>query len=213
MIKVAILDDQYIVLNGVQQMLQDNSEMVLSGIYQNKDQLISDLYVNTPDVLLLDIRMPDYEGDTVALHVSKYFPKIKILALTNFDTVHYVKKMLRSGVLGYLLKNTDRSTLIEAIRTVYNGSQYLEPVIKTKLLNEFSSQKHNAENLPSLTKREKEVLSLIVKQMSSQEIADQLFLSLRTVENHRYNLFQKLSVKNVAGLVTRSYELNLLDLQ
>lgn len=210
MIKVAILDDQFIVLNGVQQMLQDNPDMHLSGVYQNKDELMSDIFVNTPDVLLLDIRMPNEEGDTIASHLTKHFPRIKILALTNFDTLHYVKKMLRSGVLGYLLKNTDRNTLVHAIKTVYEGHQYLEPDIKSKLLNEFSTSKRSAETLPSLTKREAEILSLIVKQYSSQEIADQLYLSLRTVENHRYNLFQKLDVKNVAGLVTKSYQLGLV---
>lgn len=211
MIKVAILDDQYIVLNGVQQMLQDHPEVSLRGIYQNKEELISGLFVDTPDVLLLDIRMPDAEGDTVAQYLTKHFSQIKLLALTNFDTIHYVKRMLRNGVLGYLLKNTDRATLVAAIRTVYTGQQYLEPSIQAQLLNEFSQQKRNVEQAPSLTKREKEILSLIVKQCSSQEIADQLYLSLRTVENHRYNLFQKLDVKNVAGLVTRSFELGLLD--
>lgn len=211
MIKVAILDDQFIVLNGVQQMLHDNNEILLSGVYQNKEQFMSEVYVNPPDVLLLDIRMPDVEGDVTALYLSKHFPRIKLLALTNFDTLHYVKKMLRSGVSGYLLKNTDRSTLIHAIQTVYQGQQYLEPDIKAKLLSEFSLQKGNAEVVPSLTKREKEILSLIVKQHSSQEIADRLYLSLRTVENHRYNLFQKLDVKNVAGLVTKSYQLGLIQ--
>jgi DNA-binding NarL/FixJ family response regulator len=210
MIKVAILDDQFIVLNGVQQMLQDNKDMHLSGVYQNKNELMSDIFVNKPDVLLLDIRMPNDEGDTIALYLTKHFPDIKILALTNFDTLHYVKKMLRSGVLGYLLKNTDRDTLVNAIKTVYEGNQYLEPEIKSKLLNEFSTLKHSAESLPSLTKRETEILSLIVKQYSSQEIADHLYLSLRTVENHRYNLFQKLDVKNVAGLVTKSFQLGLV---
>lgn len=211
MIKVAILDDQYIVLSGVQQMLQDHSEITLTGIYQNKEELLKGLFIDVPDVLLLDIRMPDTEGDTIAQYLSRYFPKIKLLALTNFDTLHYVKKMLRSGVLGYLLKNTDRSTLAAAIRTVYKGEQYLEASIQAQLLNEFSQQKRKVEQVPSLTKREKEVLSLIIRQLSSQEIADQLYLSLRTVENHRYNLFQKLDVKNVAGLVTKSYELGLLQ--
>lgn len=210
MIKVAILDDQFIVLNGVQQMLQENKDIHLSGVYQNKDELMSDIFANTPDVLLLDIRMPNDEGDTIALYLTKHFPGINILALTNFDTLHYVKKMLRSGVLGYLLKNTDRDTLVNAIKTVYEGNQYLEPEIKSKLLNEFSTSKRSAETLPSLTKRETEILSLIVKQYSSQEIADHLYLSLRTVENHRYNLFQKLDVKNVAGLVTKSFQLGLV---
>lgn len=211
MIKVAIIDDQYIVLNGVQQMLQDHDEISLRGIYQNKEELMAGLFADVPDVLLLDIRMPDATGDSIAQYLIRHFPRIKLLALTNFDTLHYVKKMLRSGVSGYLLKNTDRATLVAAIRTVYSGVQYLEPSIQAQLLNEFTQRKPGAaDRIPALTKREREVLSLIVKQYSSQEIADQLYLSLRTVENHRYNLFQKLDVKNVAGLVTKSYEMGLL---
>lgn len=211
MIKVAILDDQPIVLNGVQQMLKGQEGITLEGAYESRDALLSGLTAHMPDVLLLDIRMPDEDGDSVAGFLSKHFPHIKILALTNFDTLHYVKKMLRTGVLGYLLKNTDQATLTEAIRTVNTGEQYLEPSIKAQLLKEFSVQKRSATSLPSLTRREREILLMIIKQHSSQEIADMLYLSLRTVENHRYNLFQKLDVKNVAGLVTRSYELGLIQ--
>ncbi len=211
MIKVAILDDQHIVLNGVQLMLQDNpSGICLTGVYQNAEALLSGLRENVPDVLLLDINMPDISGDDIAAILYKQYPLIHILALTNFDTTHYIKKMLNVGVKGYLLKNTDKKTLIEAIQTVYNGNQYLEPIIKEQLLKEFTPQKQHNTAKPNLTKREKEILQLIVQQCSSQEIADKLFLSLRTIENHRYNLFQKLDVKNVVGLITRSYELGLI---
>lgn len=211
MIKVAILDDQHIVLNGVKQMLTDNTDIILAGVYQNQQELLTEISKSQPDVLLLDIRMPDAEGDAIAIHLCKNYPRIKILVLTNFDTTHYVKKMLRNGVLGYLLKNTDRETLVAAIHTVYKGEQYLEPSIKSKLLDELTLQKRNAEEIPRLTKRESEILYLIVKQQSSQQIADQLHLSQRTIENHRYNLLQKLNVKNVAGLVTKSFELGLID--
>lgn len=211
-IKVAILDDQYIVLNGVQQMLSLQPGIEVTGLFQNKKELEKGIAKNTPDILLLDIRMPDEDGDAVAAWLRKENPGIKILALTNFDTIQYVKKMMKSGVEGYLLKNTDVTTLVNAITTVYNGETYIEPSIKEQILNESLSIQKKIKQVPTLTKRELEILTLIVNQhATSQEIADILFLSLRTVESHRYHLFQKLGVKNVSGLVAKSLELGILD--
>ncbi len=211
-IKVAILDDQYIVLNGVQHMLSLQPDIEVTGLFQNKKELEEGLLNNMPDILLLDIRMPDESGDAVAAWLKKRNPGIKILALTNFDTIPYVKKMMKLGVEGYLLKNTDIVTLIGAITTVYNGETYIEPSIKEQILNESLSIQKKVKQVPTLTKRELEILTLIVNQhATSQEIADILFLSLRTVESHRYHLFQKLGVKNVSGLVAKSLELGILD--
>lgn len=211
MISVSILDDQDIVLKGVEQMLKDCPDIALEGIYQNKRELLEGFTRNLPDVLLLDIRMPLEEGDAVATQLLKQHPELKILVLSNYDTVHYTKKMLRTGVSGYLLKNADKESLVTAITAVYNGNQYIDPTIQSLLIRELSEPKGQDKAVPSLTRREREILALIVRQLSSQQIADQLFLSLRTVENHRYNLFQKLDVKNVAGLVARAYALGLVD--
>lgn len=211
MIKVAILDDQLIVLNGVQQMLRNHVDIALTGIYQTKRALMEGLKKALPDVLLLDIRMPDEEGDAIADYLSKRYPGIKILVLTNFDTMDYIRKMLSHGVHGYLLKNTDRDSLVQAIKSVYKGVQYLEDSIKHQILNDSSAAGRTRDAVPQLTKRETEVLALIAQQYSSPEIAERLFLSLRTVENHRYNLFQKLDVKNVAGLIAKSFQLRLLE--
>ncbi len=208
MIKVSILDDQLIVLNGVQQMLHNNKEIKLTGVCKTKEELLSTLRNEVPDLLLLDIRMPQIEGDEIAAFISETYPQIKILVLTNFDTIHYIRKMVQNGVQGYLLKNTDQETLVTAIKAIYNGEQYFEESIKNKLTDH--PLKHGKQ-IPSLTTREIEILTLITKQYSSQQIADKLFLSLRTIENHRYNLFQKLDVKNAAGLVTKAFELNLLE--
>lgn len=213
MISVSILDDQDIVLKGVEQMLKDCPNIVLEGIYQNKRELLEGFARNLTDILLLDIRMPLEEGDAVATQLLKQYPKLKILVLSNYDTVHYTKKMLRTGVAGYLLKNADKESLVAAITAVYNGIQYIDPTIQSLLIRELSERKKQDKAIPSLTRREQEILALIVRQLSSQQIADQLFLSLRTVENHRYNLFQKLDVKNVAGLVARAYALGLVDHQ
>ncbi len=212
MIKVSILDDQYIVLNGIQQMLTGNATVSLTGMFRNKAELAEGLQHSEPDVLLLDIRMPDEDGISIAEWLSVQWPRIRILALTNFDTTSYVTKMMQAGVKGYLLKNTDLNTLIDAICCVYNDQQYIEPGLKEQIINESLQQKKPKGHIPVLTKREKEILRLIVKDhASSKEIADKLFLSLRTVESHRYHLFQKLDVKNAPGLVAKALEMGLLQ--
>lgn len=212
MIKVSILDDQYIVLNGIQQMLAGNAIVSLTGMFRNKAELEEGLKHCAPDVLLLDIRMPDEDGISIAEWLSEQWPRIKILALTNFDTTSYVTKMMQTGVKGYLLKNTDLNTLIDAICCVNADQQYIEPGLKEQIINESLQQKKPKGHIPVLTKREKEILRLIVKDhASSKEIADKLFLSLRTVESHRYHLFQKLDVKNAPGLVAKALEMGLLQ--
>ncbi|WP_118976791.1 response regulator [Taibaiella koreensis] len=211
MIRVSILDDQYIVLNGIQQMLADNTIVQLTGMYRSKAELEEGLKVEEPDVLLLDIRMPGEDGVSIAEWLSEQWPEIKILALTNFDTTQYVTKMMQAGVKGYLLKNTDLNTLVDAIRCVYQDEQYIEPGLKEQIVSESLQLKKQKGHIPSLTRREKEILRLIVREhASSKEIADKLFLSLRTVESHRYHLFQKLDVKNVTGLVAKALEMGLL---
>jgi len=120
-----------------------------------------------------------------------------MIALTNVDVISQVKQMLQKGCLGYLLKDVSPEILLKAIETVHNGEQFLKEEFKTQLLNSLSGNESNH----LITRREKEILKLIVEENTNQEIAGKLFLSLRTVENHRNNLLQKLQVKNTAGLV------------
>ena len=149
------------------------------------------------DVLLLDIQMPGKSGIELAAVITKQYRDIKIIALTNIDVVAQIKKILQQGVMGYLLKDANPATIINAIETVYGGEQYIQEQLRQQLLNSLSAG--NAKQI--VTRREKEILQLIVDEFTNQEIADKLFLSLRTVENHRNNLLQKLDVKNTAGLV------------
>ncbi len=197
MIKIAITDDQSIVQNGLQKILENAAGIALCGIYSNGGQLLEGLSVLQPDVLLLDIQMPGLSGLEVAAIVGKKYPAIKIIALTNMNIIVQVKKMLQLGCVGYLLKDTSPETLILAIETVYEGGQYLSEDIRT----EIQQQQAGIVLKPQVTRREKEILKLIVDEYTNQQIADTLYLSLRTVENHRNNLLQKLNVKNTAGLV------------
>jgi DNA-binding NarL/FixJ family response regulator len=124
---------------------------------------------------------------------------------------HYIKQMLRNGASGYLLKNVSAAKLANAIETVYAGEQYLDEAIRHQLLEEMlTGQKRAGYNIP-LTRREKEILKMIADEHSNQEIADKLYISLRTVETHRLNLTQKLAVKNTAGLVKEAFKRGLVE--
>jgi DNA-binding NarL/FixJ family response regulator len=197
MISVAIVDDQVIILNGLQKILADAPHVKIEGVYNNGDDLLAAMEKNIPDVLLLDIQMPGKSGPELAVIIAKKYPTVKMIALTNVDVISQVKQMLQKGCLGYLLKDVSPEILLKAIETVHNGEQFLKEDFKTQLLNSLSGNESNH----LITRREKEILKLIVEENTNQEIAGKLFLSLRTVENHRNNLLQKLQVKNTAGLV------------
>lgn len=197
MIKLAITDDQVIILNGLQKILADVQNIRITGVYNNGDELLEGIAKEQPDVLLLDIQMPGKSGIELAAVIAKQYRDIKIIALTNIDVVAQIKKILQQGVMGYLLKDASPETIIDAIETVYGGEQFIQEQLRQQLLNSLSAG--NAKQI--VTRREKEILQLIVDEFTNQEIADKLFLSLRTVENHRNNLLQKLEVKNTAGLV------------
>jgi DNA-binding NarL/FixJ family response regulator len=210
-IKLAITDDHLLVINGLKTMLAPYKH--ISVIYETTaaGALLQALTAIQPDVLLLDIQMPDMDGMELCKLVRKSYPDIRIIALTNFMESHYIKQMLRNGAMGYLLKNTDQDTLLAAIEKVYAGEQYLDATLQRNMLNEMiTGQKRTAYDIP-LTKREKEILKLIAEEHSNQEIADMLFISLRTVETHRLNLTQKLAVKNTAGLVKEAIKRGLAD--
>jgi DNA-binding NarL/FixJ family response regulator len=197
MINLAITDDQVIILNGLQKILADVPNIRITGIYNNGDELLEALVKQQPDVLLLDIQMPGKSGIELAAIITRTYKNIKIIALTNIDVLAQIKRILQQGVLGYLLKDASPEIIIKAIETVNEGDQYIQEGLKQQLLNSLSML--NAKQI--VTRREKEILQMIVDEFTNQEIAAKLYLSLRTVENHRNNLLQKLKVKNTAGLV------------
>ncbi len=211
-INVSIIDDHPIVITGIEKVLAQYSHISLTGCYQDGTSLLKDLEIKQPDVLLLDIQMPDINGEQLAMIIQQKYPHVNILVLTGFDTIIYVRSMMQKGCKGYMLKNTDQQTLIRAIETVAKGEQYIEPVIEKELVNSMLKINTSPKTplIPKLTDREREVLRLIVDECTSNEIAERLFLGQRTVEKYRLQLLQKLQVKNTAGLVKVALKMNLL---
>lgn len=210
-IRIAIADDHPLILSGLQHVLSLEEDMEVIGCYPDGESLLGSFAAQQPDVLLLDIHMPGQTGDELARMIVRSHPGIHVLMLTNQDNVYYIKNLLQHGILGYVLKTAPAEVLTEAIRQVSMGLQFLEPALKEKVLQHTLSARQHRPQGPALTRREKEVLKLIASNYSSQEIADQLFISKRTVDNHRIGLLLKLGVKNSAGLVKKAMDQGLLD--
>lgn len=213
MIIIDIVDDHKMVIGGLKDMLRTFPDITVRNTYENGKSLLLGLQREQPDILLLDIQMPDVRGDELTVLISRSYPLIKIIAVTGYNTTDYAKLMLDSGVSGYLLKNTDEHKLRLAIETVYSGKKYIEPSIQERLNNDlYGPSKFEPLGVkPTLTRREKDMLNMILDEMTSQQMADKMGLSLRTIENHRVSLMQKLDAKNMAGIVKRAFQLGLTD--
>ena len=206
MIKIAITDDHPIVIEGIRMMLKSNKEILVGQSFKNITETFDGLSQDIK-ILLLDINLPDGNGITACKELLSNFPNLQIIALTNYEDATFIKQIIKNGAMGYLLKNTGKNELIEAIKTVLNGERYLQHNIREILLNESLGKATTSSFfIPKLTNREKEILALIIKEYTSDEIAEKIFLSIKTVESHRSNLMQKLGVKNSAGLVRVAFE-------
>ncbi len=213
MIIVDIVDDHKMVIGGLRDMLRTFAGIKVGHTYENGTALLQGLQQEQPDILLLDIQMPDVRGDELAGLIARSYPAVKMITITGFNTTDYAKLMLEAGVSGYLLKNTDEQKLRLAIETVYKGRQYIEPSILERLNNEqYGSGRPEPFGVaPTLTRREKDMLHMILDELTSQEMAEKMGLSLRTIENHRVSLMQKLDAKNMAGIVKRAFQLGLVE--
>ncbi|XZF16543.1 response regulator [Chitinophagaceae bacterium MMS25-I14] len=211
-ISVFIADDHPIVLYGLEQLIRNiDPGIELAGCFGSGTKLLHELQHRHPDVLLLDINMPDIDGFVLTRQISGHYPATKIIALTNSEDIESVRYIISQGAHGYVLKTSDHKVILQAIRTAYQGKQFIDPALHERLMY-YSLEEENTGSLPvKLTRREKEILELIASNYTSQEIADKIFVSKRTVDNHRFNLLTKLDVKNAPALIKKAMELNLLN--
>ncbi|TAE59838.1 MAG: DNA-binding response regulator [Bacteroidetes bacterium] len=210
-IRVAIADDHPVVLSGIVAMLGQQPGIEVSGHFTSGKALTDWLAGHTPpEVLLLDLNLGQEDGLTLCGQLVPAYPGMAVVILTSFDQPAMVRSALQAGAKGYLLKNARIDELTEGIRTVAAGEEYLHAPIRERLLAE-ALHRPPAHFLPKISRREQDVLRLIVAEHTTQEIADRLHISVNTVETHRTNLIQKLGVRNVAGLVKITLERGLLD--
>ena len=209
-IRIAITDDHPLVLQGIKSMLDETKEVAVVGSFSNGQKTIDQIQKVNADVLLLDINLPDINGIDLSKKLLKDFPELKIIALTNFDDISFVRRMLKNGVHGYLLKNTDKIEILKAIKAVLSGDIYVQKEIYSKLLlQKKPTTNSNGLNI-KLTRREHEVLVAISEELTTQEISEKLFISPKTVETHRTNIMSKLGAKNSVGIIKIAIEKELL---
>lgn len=207
-ISIAIVDDHPMLLKGLQGLLSSASFLEVTGVYRSGKDLLDGIANKQPDILILDIQMPEQNGEDIAILLREKYPNIKILAFTNQEQNYYIRSMIENGVKGYVLKTSDEATLLEAIQAIYNGEQYFDPMLRTQI-TQLQAGRQEGKN-PRLTKREKEILQLIAQNYSSKDIAAQLCMGKRTVDNYRIALLLKLDVKNSASLVKTAIDLGLI---
>lgn len=213
--RILLVDDHKLIRDAISSYVATDPEFEIvaeAGNGQEALVLLKDLNI---DVVMLDINMPVMDGISCAKEIAMNFPDVNILALSMMNDGQFIKKMLGAGAKGYILKNSGEEEIKKALSAVHAGQTYFSPEVNETVMQNMmkGGVKRNHKlviDLP-LTEREKEVLHLIIKEYSNQEIADELFISPRTVDAHKRNLLEKTGSKNVAGLVLYAIEKNIFE--
>lgn len=210
MIQLVIIDDHPLVIDGIATMLKDVDWIKITGSCKSGNQALAFLENNQPDIILLDINLPDIDGLQLCSVIRSKTKAVKIIGLTSVNESGIITRFLQCGGNGYLLKNMEREELLSAITKVLNKGIYLSKEANEKILQQFHNIKEAIDNTPTLTRREKEILQLLNDGLNGPKIAEKLFLSQYTVETHRRNLMQKFNVHNTQSLLNAAYSLKLI---
>ncbi|MEM9327247.1 MAG: response regulator transcription factor, partial [Bacteroidota bacterium] len=208
MTDILLVDDHAMIRDAIKFYFESSEDFRVAGEAAHGGEALELLKVGSYEVVVTDINMPEMDGLEFMGHVQKDFPGQKVLVLSMLDDAVYINKMIALGANGYILKNAPKEELFEAVSTLVRGENYYSKEIYQTIIESIAGKKPKQRLTleTSLSKREKEVLRLIVKEYSNQEIADELFISIRTVEAHKRNLLDKTGAKNIAGLVMFAVE-------
>lgn len=216
-INIILVDDHQIVRDGIKALVANNSEIEIIGEAKDSDELFCLLKIQIPDIILLDIALPTLSGIEISKILKEDFPQIKILMLSMYTSEDFIFNALKSGVDGYLPKNTTQEELLLAIKTIIEGNEYFSKSISDTILKSYmnSAKQGNNSNediLDQLTKREEEILFLVVDGMTNPHIAEKLFISTRTVEAHKASIMRKLNLNNTVDLVKFAIKNKIIEL-
>lgn len=212
-IRIALVDDHKIFLDGIVSLLEDCNSIEVVHIATNALSMLKNLDQDRNiDVLLTDISMDEINGEELSLRVKKAYPRINILVLSMHKEIAIIQQILEAGAMGYLLKNTNKSELIAAIKSVSQKKPYYSEAIKQAIIKSANEEKKKDFIFEEqLTKRELDVIRLIASEFTTQEIADRLCISPHTVESHRKNTLRKTHSRNIAGLIKYAINNKLLE--
>lgn len=216
-IKILIVDDHEVVRDGLKNILLSLNNVAIAGEAANGEDAIAFYDSNKPDLVIMDISMPGMNGIEATRIIKENDPNAKILILTMHDNQEYLNQIIRSGAKGFVLKNTDKEELLDAVKTVAGGENFFSKDISKLIIENYirsakDTDKNEGYKEVPLTKREIEILKYIAEGNSNQEIANKLYISYNTVDTHRKNIMHKLSIKNTAGLVRYAIEKGLINL-
>jgi DNA-binding NarL/FixJ family response regulator len=210
---IAVLDDQFLITEAIEKIVSANPQYTFYGGFSTGSQLIQHIHEHgVPAFLLLDINLLQEDGIVLCKKLSHEHAQLSIVMLSGLTQPAIIRNALKSGARGFMPKNMNQEDLWTCLNAVEKGEIYLHRDIEKILMQTGFDQNNYANSyIPKLSRREKEVLNLIVREMTTQEIANTLFISINTVETHRSSLLTKLGARNTAGLVKTAIEKGLLD--
>ncbi len=210
--RLLIVDDHQMLLDGIRALLQDVPSFQIVAEAHNGNQALEELKKTPVDIVVTDISMPDMNGIELTQKIKSDYPDIKVLTLSMFSEKQTIREMVDAGVSGYILKNTGKEELVGALTKIASGGIYFGDEVTNEMMRMMSDNDREQvkKTAVTLTFREKEILKLITKEYSNVQIATELFISERTVETHRKNIFRKTNTKGIVGLIKYAYEYNLI---
>ncbi|WP_147676585.1 response regulator transcription factor [Algibacter pacificus] len=217
-INVVLADDHVLVRDGIKALLEDQSGVVVMDEASNGKEALEVLKKNKPHVLIIDIRMPEMNGIDAVKEVNRLYTDVRTLVLSMHDSEEYVLQAIQAGADGYLLKGASKDEFLKALNNVASGGKYFTGDVSAIIMNNFVNGNTNKAVAPKvepikdpfkLTKREKQILNLVLQLKNNKDIAEELNISKRTAEVHRFNLMKKLEVKNLMELSNKAKEFGL----
>lgn len=213
LIKILLVDDHTLIRDAIRAHLSGENYQIVAEASNGKEA-IEMIEKAQPDIVFMDINMPGQDGISTTREIKKKYPELEVIALSMLQESQYIRQMFEAGAKGYLLKNCSEEDLKQAIDHVLEGKVYYSPEVSDSLIQGFVQPRQSGAGgsvRVKLTNREKEVLSLIAQEYSNREIAEKLFISIRTVDAHRRNLLEKTGSKNAAGLTLFALKMGLID--
>lgn len=210
-IKILIADDHQMFIDGVKSLLRKEENIEFIGEVHNGVEALSFLENKKPDLLITDISMPEMDGVQLTKKVKRLYPEVKILVLSMHDDKDIISEILLAEAEGYILKNTGKIELTKAIEYITEGSTHYSKEVLSIMMQKVKKQHQSSEEIKVLTERELEIVKLIVQEYSTSDIAEQLFISPRTVDTHRKNIMSKTNSKTIIGLIKYAFKHGLIN--